>query len=160
MMMPASPRPNLILCQARLALGSSKTFFHLARSSAPLPCHADRRLALFENAGGVDDQHAVGPSDRRADLPDQLVDHRRSLPGLLANELLHRLSILLVKVGDGFHILAFYVGDQTGDVFGGVPPLDIVFQTGRERFDKLVKPLKYALQDLGFDASYSPRRTV
>ena len=38
---------------------------HLARASAPLPRHADRRLSLFEDARWVDDQHAIGPADRR-----------------------------------------------------------------------------------------------
>jgi predicted nucleotidyltransferase len=122
---------------------------HLARSSAPLSRHADRRLALFEDARRVDEQHAVGPTDRRPDLPNQFVDHGLRLPRLLANELLHRLSILLVQIGNGFDVLAFYVGKQTGDVFGGVLPLGLVFQTGREWFDEIIQSLEHTLQGLG-----------
>ena len=118
----------------------------------PHHCRATPTDALpcLRTPDGVDDQHAVGPADRRADLPNQFVDHGLPLPGLLANELLHGLPILLVKIGDGFDVLAFDVGDQTGDVFGGVLPLGIMFQAGRERFDELVEPLEHALQRLGF----------
>ena len=79
-----------------------------------------------------------------------VVDHRPFIPGPLANELLHGLPILLVKIGNCFDVLAFHVGHQTGDVFGGVLPLGIMFQAGRKRFDKLVEPLEHTLQRRGF----------
>ena len=76
---------------------------------------------MFSERRGIEDQHAVGFADLLADLPNEFVDHRSVIPWRLSDELLHRLPILIVQVGDGFGVFSFYVGEQTAHVLPNMP---------------------------------------
>ena len=73
------------------------------------------------------------------------------VPGGLADELLQRLALLVVQVGDGLGVLVLQVGEQPGDVVAGVVALLAALEEFDEGVEEAFQPGQHAAEDAGID---------
>ena len=91
--------------------------------ATPLPLDTHRLGPFLGEARRVQDEHAIGLAQLDADLAGQFVQQRIVVPEGLAEELLQRLPLLVVQVGNGLGVLVVQVGEQTLDIVLGVVSL-------------------------------------
>ncbi|HKB38161.1 MAG TPA: hypothetical protein VKD72_17065 [Gemmataceae bacterium] len=73
------------------------------------------------------------------------------VPGGLADELLQRLALLVMEVGDGLDVLVLQVGEQAGDLVAGVQPLFATLEGFDERLEEAFQAGQHAAEDAGID---------
>ena len=73
------------------------------------------------------------------------------VPGRLADELLQRLPLLVVQVGDGLDVLVLQVGYQPGDVGACVAALFAPLEQLDEGVEEAFQPGQHATEDAGID---------
>ena len=114
------------------------------------PCRAGRTTAaprptdlvpFLGNAEGSKTSTRVGLAQLLADLVGQGREQRLVVPGHLADELLQALAFLVVEVGDPLAGLVLELGEQSGHVLGGMPPLLGLVERRRERLDEGLEPV-------------------
>ncbi len=120
-----------------------------AQATAPLPRHADRVLPLLGERRRIEDDHAIGLANSRADLFRERRQQRLVVPRREANELLQALSFLIVQVGDGLAGLAFELREQPPDVLARVPALRRLGEARGIRTEELVEPCQRPRGHLG-----------
>src|SRR5262249_51260965 len=123
----------------------------LAEPAAPLTLHADGLVALLDEGGGVEDQHAVGRAETLADLACKFADEGLVVPGGLAEELLESLAFAVVQVGDALGVLARKVGEQSADVVMSVGAMLATAQGTDEGFEERLQTRQQAAQQSGAD---------
>ena len=155
-------RPLLVQIQSHvhqsvfLARNVPKINAHLAvvdlsKTTKPLPCHTNRFLALFLEARGIENEHTIGLAQLPSDLLCQLLDQQTIVPKRLPNELLQRLSILVVKIGNGLRALPFHVREQPGDVLPKMPLLRGALHDRRKGFGKPFQTIQHPLRYSGIE---------
>ena len=76
-------------------------------------------------------------------------DQRPVIPGRLPDELLHRLPVLVVQVGNRLRVLPLHIREKPGHVLSGVLPLLAARQASRERLDKSFQAVQHAFRHSG-----------
>src|SRR5271169_5688791 len=115
-------------------------------TATPLPCYAHRILALLSEARGIENEYAIGLTQLRADLPRQLLNQQAVVPEPLPNELLQRLSILVVKIGDGLRALPLHVREQPCHILPQVLLLCGTLHDRRIGFDEPFQAIQHPVR--------------
>ena len=123
----------------------------LAQAAAPLPLHADRGGALLGEGRRVEDEDPVGATQLLAHLAGQFGEPGVVVPGGLADELLQRLAVLVVQVGDGLDVLVLQAGDQARDIVAGMLGLFAALEQFDKRVEEAFEPGQNAAEDAGID---------
>ena len=89
------------------------TVLDLAQTTAPLPRHADRFLALLGERRRIENDDAVRLADPFAHLFRERPQEPRVVPRCESDELLQALSPAIVEVGDALAGLACELRDQS-----------------------------------------------
>jgi hypothetical protein len=123
----------------------------LSQPTAPLPGHTDRRGPLLRERRRVEHEDAIGFAEFLADLVDELGQQWLVVPGWLADELLQRLALLVVEVGDGLDVLGLDVGEQSLGVVRGVVLLGIDVEGGDEGLEERLQTRLQSAQQTRMD---------
>src|SRR5690606_8676275 len=122
-------------------VNSHLTVVDLAQATTPLTLHSHRLLALFGKARGVEDNHTVLFSQLGSYLSREFLHQRLMIPLSTADKMLQVAAILIMAVGNRFHVLPLQVRNQATQIIRGMLTLGRLVKQVGKRLNELGQPL-------------------